>query len=196
MLLAQEERGIATSVDEMAHRIRFDHAQEFPFLAKPARDRAVIHVFREMAQMTFVQPEPAFVWFSWCDKTTAREMRNRNTRDGRPSRMQAFIPCAFIEEFLARGGRAARESLRHDELLSGQPMEPARLQRAREMRADAGWMKTKIMEVAFGRIANTRNNLHSQYIRGQQIAAGTANCSATLSAQTNALAVGCTIARM
>src|SRR3990172_769155 len=159
----------------MAHRIRFDrHAQEFPFCAKPARNRAVIHVFREMAQMTFVQPEPAFVWFGRCDKTAAREMRDRNTRDGRPSRMQAFIPGAFFEEFLARGRRAARESLRHDELLGSQPMEPARLQRARKMRADSGRMKTKIMEVAFGRTANARNDLHAQYVRGEQIAPGAA----------------------
>src|SRR5207253_1047655 len=97
--------------------------------------------------MALDKPVAAFVRFRRSFEAGARKLRRGDAGRTRPARMHALVPRAFFEKFLAAGGGAAREALRHHELPRRQTVEPARLQRAREMRHDSGRMKTVVVEV-------------------------------------------------
>ena len=120
--------------------------------------------------MALIQAKPAFVRLARPHITVAREVRSRDARNARPTRVQALVPCAFFEKFLTGCGGAANETLRHGQLPRVKAIQPARLQRARKMRGDARRMKTEMMKPAFGRAAHTHHGFNAKDVRRKQIA--------------------------
>src|SRR5687767_4435141 len=101
----------------MADRIRLDgDVVHFPRLPERFVNDLVAHVRLRRAEMALEESEATFIRFGRPFETGASKLRGGDPRGARPSRVDALVPRALLQEFLASRCRAACEALRHDEL--------------------------------------------------------------------------------
>ena len=155
----------------MTGAIGFDRdLQQLPNLAEFRGREDEVGGVEMVLQMTGIEPEATLIGAARADKAVLRQSRRRDSRRCRPAGMEAFVPGAVFQKFQAARRCRERDSLRHDQLLFGQPHQPARGKHARESADETGRMKAHLVEGAFGHGAEPRRGLDAENIGREHLA--------------------------